>query len=179
MSEQQDSKAIDWLSQLLKLQGLATTVSGSHEENQTGDASYWLTIDDASLSPEQVTSLLGEKGVSLDSIQYLANTVLNLGQAPDLQQSYTVELAGYRRRRQEELKAIAEEAAQKVLDTHEDFEIAGLSSAERRQMHNLMGDYSGLETFSRGREPDRRLVVHLRGQAPPDAGSVEGGVEGD
>jgi spoIIIJ-associated protein len=161
MSEQQDSKSVNWLSKLLVLQGLNAKVSGHRETDDSGDSSYWLTIEDEHLSAQQVEGLLGPKGAVLDSVQYLANTILNLGQDPEAQQSYTVELAGYRQRRQAELKAMADAAAQHAMETGKEYEICDLSSAERRQMHNFLKGYDGLETFSRGKEPDRRLIVRL------------------
>jgi spoIIIJ-associated protein len=39
--------------------------------------------------------------------------------------------------------------------------MAALSAAERRQVHTYLKDYEDLETYSRGKEPDRRLVVRL------------------
>ena len=122
-------------------------------------ASIWLTIDDQALAAEQVNALIGQNGAHLDAIQYLANTILNLGRAADMQSAYTVELAGYRLRRQAELKALAEEAVEQVRLTGEEFEIENLSSAERRQLHTFLKDFNDLETYSRGKEPDRRLVV--------------------
>ncbi|MEO0456227.1 MAG: R3H domain-containing nucleic acid-binding protein [Cyanobacteria bacterium P01_A01_bin.114] len=161
MSEQQETKGIEWLSKLLALQDISADVTSHLVEDALGDSSCWLTIDHTSLSDAQLDALLGEKGEVLDSIQYLANTVLNLGQKPELQQAYTVELNGYRKRRQEELQAMADNAAEQAKSTGEEFEICGLSSAERRQVHTLLKPYEGLETFSRGKEPDRRLVVRL------------------
>lgn len=149
---------IKWLQSFLDLQGLSTQVTSSMLEDEYG-ASCWLTIEDQTLAPEQVEALIGERGMVLDAIQYLANTTLNLGRSPDEQQPYTVELAGHRAKRQAELKALAEEAAEQTRSTGEEFEMKSLSSAERRQVHNFLKAYEGLETFSRGREPDRRLVV--------------------
>ena len=158
MGEQQDQGGIQWLSQLLEHQGVKASVTGEHIDDDLGDSSFWLTIEDSSLTQAQVDGLLGERGRVLDAIQYLANTVLNIGQEPSQQQSYTIELQGYRQQRRAELKAIAAEAAERALVSGE-HEVADLSSAERRQVHTFLKAYGGLETFSRGREPDRRLVV--------------------
>ncbi|MEM8809458.1 MAG: R3H domain-containing nucleic acid-binding protein [Cyanobacteria bacterium P01_G01_bin.38] len=165
MSEQQATKGIEWLSKLLTLQGISADVTSHFVEDASGDSSCWLTIDHTALSEAQLETLLGDKGAVLDSIQYLANTVLNLGQQPDLQQAYTVELNGYRKRRQEELQTMADNAIEQAKATGEEFELGGLSSAERRQVHTLLKPYEDLETFSRGKEPDRRLVVRLIGGA--------------
>jgi spoIIIJ-associated protein len=170
-------KSISWLEELLALQGLNASVSGSHMaadgtsgdaqtgDAQTGDDSYWLTIDTTALSEREVESLIGDRGKVLDSIQYLANITLNMGQGPDEQQAYTIEINGYRKKRQSELKALAEAAAAHVIETSQAYEIKGLSSAERRQVHGLLGDYEQLETFSRGREPERHLVVVMAGSS--------------
>lgn len=156
---------VNWLTTLLTMQGLVSTVSAHQVEDESGQ-SCWLTIAEDPLSSDQVQALIGESGAVLDSIQYLANTTLNLGKGQEDQQAYTIELAGYRAKRLEELKAMAAVAAERVLASGEEYEMQGLSSAERRQMHHFMSAHEGLSTFSRGREPDRRLVVCLAGQAP-------------
>ncbi len=89
------------------------------------------------------------------------NATLNLGQEPDKQGAFTVELAGYRLNRYSELEAMAEQAAAHARQTGEEFELKSLSSAERRQVHTMLKEYDDLETYSRGQEPDRRLVVRL------------------
>ncbi len=155
---------VNWLTTLLAMQGLATTVTAHPVEDESGE-SCWLTIAEAPLSPEQVQGLIGEGGAVLDSMQYLANTTLNLGKAQEEQQAFTIELAGYRAQRLEELKAMAIAAAERVLASGEEYEMQGLSSAERRQMHHFLAAQAGVATFSRGREPDRRLVVCLAGQS--------------
>ncbi|MBD0363233.1 MAG: RNA-binding protein, partial [Coleofasciculus sp. C3-bin4] len=124
--------------------------------------SYWLTIDQTKLTPEQIQTLIGPEGAALDAIQYLANSILNLGQDEGQQAAYTIELDGYRTRRQEELWAMASHAAQQVRETGEEFEMKSLSSAERRQVHTFLKECDDLETQSQGQEPDRRLVVRRR-----------------
>lgn len=168
-------KSISWLEELLKLQGLETQVSSSQTTGELGDDSHWLTIDTTPLTEAQIDGLIGDHGQVLDAIQYLANTVLNMGREPDEQRAYTVEINGYRQQRQTELKAIGEAAAEKVIADGEEYEIKGLSAAERRQIHSLLGDYEQLETFSRGHEPNRHLVVKLAGETDDDedAGTEE------
>ncbi|MBD1914987.1 MULTISPECIES: R3H domain-containing nucleic acid-binding protein [Cyanophyceae] len=159
---------VNWLTTLLTMQGLTSTVTAHPVEDESGE-SCWLTIAEEPLSPEQVQALIGDGGTVLDSIQYLANTTLNLGKEQADQQAFTIELAGYRAKRLEELKAMAAEAAERVLASGEKYEMQGLSSAERRQMHHFLAAQDGLSTFSRGREPDRRLVVCLAGQQDDEA----------
>ncbi|MGD1857617.1 MAG: protein jag [Leptolyngbyaceae cyanobacterium] len=168
MGEQQDQGGIQWLSQLLKHQGIQADVTGEHIDDELGESSFWLTIEDTSLTQDQIDCLLGDRGRVLDAIQYLANTVLNISKDADVQQSYTIELQGYRQQRRDELKAIAEKAAEEALASGSEHEVVDLSSAERRQVHTLLKAYGGLETFSRGREPDRRLVVRALSASESD-----------
>ncbi|MEL7143957.1 MAG: R3H domain-containing nucleic acid-binding protein [Cyanobacteria bacterium J06573_11] len=167
-------KSISWLEKLLKLQGLEASVSGNQTTGDLGDDSYWLTIDTANLSEDQITTLIGERGTVLDAMQYLANTILNMGAETDEQQSYTIEINDYRKQRQAELKQLAKEAADEVLNNGKsEHEVKGLSSAERRQVHGLLGEYDNIETFSRGREPQRHLVVKLVSTKKADDESEE------
>lgn len=156
--ENPEQIGIEWLTSLLKHQGIAADVTASSVDDEFG-ASCWLTVDETHLSETEVECLIGEKGHALDALQYLANTVLNLGRSPEEQQPYTIELAGHRAKRKAELIELAAEAAEKAKETGEEFEMVALSSAERRQVHHYLKSHDGLETFSRGREPDRRLVV--------------------
>jgi spoIIIJ-associated protein len=155
-----------WLEELLRLAQLPASVKEEKLETLTDDDSepdsYWLTIDETPLTPSQIQALIGVDGSALDAIQYLANTTINLGQPPQQQAAYTVELAGYRVQRQAELLEMAEYAAQQVRLTGKEFEMKSLSAAERRQVHTLLKDLTDLETYSRGKEPDRRLVVRRR-----------------
>ncbi|HEY9741882.1 MAG TPA: R3H domain-containing nucleic acid-binding protein [Coleofasciculaceae cyanobacterium] len=163
MNNQPMQRGQQWLEELLRLSSLPTSVEATDEdESQEDKPSYWLTIDKTQLTPQQIQTLIGPEGAALDAIQYLANSILNLGQDEEQQAAYTIELDGYRLRRQEELRALAAHAAQRVRETGEEFEMKSLSSAERRQVHTFLKECDDLETQSRGQEPDRRLVVRLR-----------------
>jgi spoIIIJ-associated protein len=160
MTDESFQRGQQWLEQLLQRSGLSASVLVNHERSQS-EGSCWLEIDESALSSEQIHHVIGDKGHTLDAVQYLCNTILNLGKSSDEQQAFTVELNGYRANRQAELQAMAETVAEHVRQTGEQQELTGLSSAERRQMHTLLKDQGDLETESVGREPDRRLVVRL------------------
>ena len=164
MSDSYIDKELDegqqWLEKLLNLAKIPAKVIAQKQED-----SYWLTIDETNLTPEQVSVLVGVDGKVIDAIQYLTNTILNINNDNSEQHlAYTVEIAGYRARRQEELLLIAEYAAKKVRLTREEYELTSLSSTERRQIHTMLKDCEDLETYSHGQEPDRRLVVKIRNQ---------------
>lgn len=153
-----------WVKSLLQLINVSADVRSESQQNFVdGDFpesdSYWLTIDETNLMPLQIQVLIGPQGTVLDAIQYLANASLNLNQTEEQQASYTVELNGYRVRRQAEISAIAQSAAIEARGSGKEVEIKSLSSAERRQVHTFLKDFQDLETFSRGKEPHRHLVV--------------------
>jgi spoIIIJ-associated protein len=158
MNDSQIERGKQWLQELLRLARIPSSVTAQ----ETPD-SYWLTIDDTKLTPQQIQILIGTDGSVLDSIQYLANAILNITQEPDEQAFYTIELNGYRVQRQEELRSIAEYAAQQVRITGQEYELKSLSSAERRQVHTFLKECEDLETYSQGQEPDRHLIIRKLG----------------
>ncbi|MBW4496532.1 MAG: RNA-binding protein [Oscillatoria princeps RMCB-10] len=152
-----------WLEELLRLASLPATVTATLGPAGLEEAdSYWLTIDETDLTPEQIEILIGPEGTVIDAIQYLANSTLNIGREEEEQASYTIDLHGYRVRRQAELREMAEAAADRARQTGKEIELKDLSAAERRQVHTFLKEWADLETYSRGQEPDRRLVVRLR-----------------
>ncbi|MDJ0553582.1 MAG: R3H domain-containing nucleic acid-binding protein [Microcoleaceae cyanobacterium MO_207.B10] len=157
MSDSQTDRGQEWLEELLNLAKIPATVVPYQQEE-----SYWLVIDETNLTPEQNSVLIGPDGIVIDAIQYLLNTILNISQDSELQMAYTVEIDGYRARRQEELLLMAEYAAKQVRLTGREYELISLSAAERRQVHTMLKECEDLETYSRGQEPDRRLVVKIR-----------------
>ncbi|MGK7896846.1 MAG: protein jag [Xenococcus sp. (in: cyanobacteria)] len=161
--ENQVVRGKDWLDKVLALMGIpATAITEGFETIPEDLDSCWLSIEATNLSEEQSRLLIGEKGASIDAIQYLANTLLNINREQDTQGSYTIELDGYRVKRHQELTALLEEAVTQVRATGQEFEISDLSSAERRQMHSFLQNSEDLTTESRGQEPHRKLIVRLR-----------------
>jgi spoIIIJ-associated protein len=159
----QTLKGKKWLETLLSLMGIPAQVNiGRIELERDQLLSCWLTIDESLLNQEKIDILLGKKGETIDAIQYLANVLLNVYSPEGLHSFYTVELNGYRLRRQAELMAIAQKAATKVRLTGIPEEIRHLSSVERRQIHSILETSPDLYTESQGNEPDRRLIVRLR-----------------
>lgn len=153
-----------WLEELLSLMSLPATVTTEGFEKIAADSnSVWLNIDTTNFTSEQIATAIGNKGENIDAIQYLANTILNLNLDSESQRSFIIEIDGYRVRRHQELKLLISETVDKVRQTGREAEISGLSSAERKQIHTLLQDSEDLATESRGQEPNRRLIVRLRG----------------
>ncbi len=150
----------EWLEQLLTLMGVAAEVKTEGFETVSADSDFnWLSISADDLTETQKQQLIGNKGESIDAIQYLTNTILNLDTDPEVQSSFVVELDGYRVQRNQELATLTQDAIAQVQSTGEEVAIPGLSSAERKQIHSLLEGSEGLSSESRGQEPNRQLVI--------------------
>ncbi len=161
MTLQHPQRGQQWLETLLPLAGFEAKV-GLEQPQIEGEFGHWLTIQADDLTTEQINRLLDCGAAALDAIQYLINATLNIGQDREQQVVYAVELAEHRLNRYKELRSLAEQAASHVRQTQAEFVTEALSAAERRMVHTILQDEPDLETFSRGQEPDRRLVVRLQ-----------------
>lgn len=167
MTEPTIAQGETWLGEVLRLMGMPAPVSGTLVSDPL--PTYWLTIDHQNLSPDQVLTLIGERGQVIDALQYLANVDINRSLEQQEQHPLTLELAGYRQKRNQEIFDLATQVAERVRTSGQGVEIRDLSAAERRQVHQFFMDYADLTTTSQGVEPDRRLVVMPRIAAEPAA----------
>ena len=106
--------------------------------------------------------LIGRHGETLDSIQYLVNLAANRAMRASGEEErvrYVVDVAGYRRKREETLRAMATEAADKVIGDKKRQVLEPMSALERRIVHMALKDVDGVVTHSEGREPYRRIVI--------------------
>ena len=168
------STSVNWLQKILGLMGYTASVNTNFKEESLNVASnsqnFWLEISTEGLQEQQIQRLIGQDGVVIDSLQYLANTILNNHIPSDTNQSenhrqnhnfYTVELNGYRSKHLASLHELAENAVQKVRETKAELALKHLSSADRRYIHQLLESFPDIETYSQGKEPNRHLIVKL------------------
>ena len=99
--------------------------------------------------------LIGRHGQTIDSLQYLANSILHREGASA---SVTIDAAGYRDRRRVALEAIAVRAAERVA-AGERVALEPMTAIERKIVHERLKDVDGVATLSEGTEPNRRIVV--------------------
>ena len=113
--------------------------------------------------------LIGRRGVTLDALQYLALRVL---QAEDLgRMRLTLDVGGYRTRREKSLRELARSVGTRVLETGRPHHFEPMSAMERRVVHMSILELGGLHTESEG-EGSRRHVVVFRGAAGERRGSA-------
>ena len=103
--------------------------------------------------------LIGKRGQTLDSLQYLTNRVAN-----KMQDGYVrvkLDTEDYRRRRKETLENLAKNIASKVKRTRKTVSLEPMNPYERRIIHSALQSDPAVSTHSEGEEPYRRVVVTL------------------
>lgn len=111
------------------------------------------------MSGENMGILIGKRGQTLDSLQYLTNRVAN-----KMQDGYVrvkLDTEDYRRRRKETLENLAKNIAHKVKRTRRAVSLEPMNPYERRIIHSALQADKNVTTHSEGEEPYRRVVVTL------------------
>lgn len=106
---------------------------------------------------EDLVKLVGRKGEVLDALQEL--TRLAVHQKTGERSRLMLDIANWRRRRREELSALGEKVARRVLESGEREELAPMTPFERKIVHDAVAGVSGVRSESEGVEPSRRVVV--------------------
>lgn len=101
--------------------------------------------------------LIGQRGETLRSLQFLIATTLKNKEA-ELNR-VNVDIANYKRQRYDRLAAQAEEWARGVVESGELRHLSPMNAAERRIVHQAVGEFTELETVSEGEGRDRHVVI--------------------
>lgn len=104
--------------------------------------------------------LIGKRGQTLDSIQYLTSLVVNKGEEEYIR--VKVDIENYRERREETLVNLAKNLAHKVKRTHREVELEPMNPYERRVIHSTLQGDKYVVTRSEGEEPYRHVVIALK-----------------
>ncbi|MDK2815112.1 MAG: spoIIIJ-associated protein [Thermoanaerobacter sp.] len=114
------------------------------------------------LHGKNVGLLIGHRGETLDSLQYLVNVVASKYRGYDRYRRIILDAENYRKRREEALIRLAKKLAKKVMETKESVELEPMSPNERRIIHMALQDHPYVETYSEGEEPNRRVIIALK-----------------
>ena len=104
--------------------------------------------------------LIGKRGQTLDSLQYLTSLVVNKGKSNYIRVKLDTE--DYRKRRKETLENLARGIAYKVKKTRKTVVLEPMNPYERRIIHSVLQGNKFVETVSEGEEPYRHVVVKLK-----------------
>lgn len=129
------------------------------------DADIDITEEDDSvkinLSGKRMGLIIGYRGETLDSIQYLVSLIVNkVHELPH--KKVILDTENYRSKREETLKNVAIKTANKVRKTGKVFKLEPMNPYERRIIHSALQGNAFINTYSEGEEPFRRVVVELK-----------------
>lgn len=108
---------------------------------------------------DDLNKLVGRGGEVLDALQEL--TRLAVHQKTGVRSRLMLDIASWRRRRREELAALGDKVARRVLDSGEREELAPMTPFERKIVHDAVAAVPGVHSESEGVEPSRRVIVLL------------------
>ena len=139
----------DFLRDVLKAMGM-----GEVEFTSVVDEDGALSIE---MKGDDMGILIGKRGQTLDSLQYLTNRVANKSQEGYVRVKLDTE--DYRRRRKQTLENLAKNIAYKVKRTRKPVSLEPMNPYERRIIHSALQNDDRVSTHSEGEEPYRRVVV--------------------
>lgn len=147
-----DTIAKEFLTDVFKAMNLPVVINVKYEESD-----HFLDIE---LSGEDMGVLIGKRGQTLDSLQYLTSLVVNKGQEEYIRVKLDTE--NYRQRRKATLENLAKNIAFKVKRTKRPLTLEPMNPYERRIIHSALQNDRYVTTHSEGEEPFRRVVVTLK-----------------
>lgn len=154
ISSEEDPKEVakEFLEGVFEAMQLEVNISMSFDEEDKT-----LSID---LAGPEMGVLIGKRGQTLDSLQYLTNLAVNRSS-----ENYTrvkIDTEDYRRRRKETLENLARNMASKVKRTKKSVTLEAMNPYERRIIHSALQNDNNVTTHSEGEEPYRYVVITLK-----------------
>ena len=117
-------------------------------------------VIDVELKGEDMGVLIGKRGQTLDSLQYLTNLAIN--KKSEDYYKVKIDTEDYRKRRKETLENLAKNIAYKVKRTKRSVSLEPMNPFERRIIHSALQNDKYVTTHSEGEEPYRHVVVTLK-----------------
>lgn len=145
-------EAKKFLADVFTAMDMIVTVDVSYDEAEKN-----MDID---LSGEEMGVLIGKRGQTLDSLQYLVSLVVNKDAEDYIR--VKVDTENYRLRRKETLENLAKNIAYKVKRTKRSVSLEPMNPYERRIIHSALQNDRYVTTYSEGEEPFRHVVVALK-----------------
>lgn len=113
------------------------------------------------LTGPKMGTIIGYRGETLDSLQYLTSLVVNKNHDNPYKR-VVLDTENYRSKREETLKRLAGKTAYKVKKYRKPIKLEPMNPYERRIIHSALQEDKGITTYSEGQEPFRRIVIELK-----------------
>lgn len=105
--------------------------------------------------------VIGYRGETLDSLQYLVSLVVNKNHENPYKR-VVLDTENYRHKREETLIKVAQKTAYKVKKSGRPYKLEPMNPYERRIIHSALQEYTDINTYSEGEEPFRRIIISLK-----------------
>lgn len=115
---------------------------------------------EVNIDGDEMGVLIGKRGQTLDSLQYLVSLVVNKNSENYIKVKLDTE--NYRERRKETLENLAKNIAYKVKRTRKPVSLEPMNPYERRIIHSALQNDKYVETYSEGEEPYRKVVINIK-----------------
>lgn len=112
------------------------------------------------ISGHDLGLMIGRRGQTLDALQYLANIIAN--RYSDSFIRIILDAENFRERRKKTLEELADRLAGRVVRTRKEVTLEPMSPQERKVIHSQLQDHPEVKTYSKGDEPNRRVVIALK-----------------
>ena len=124
---------------------------------------------------EDASTLIGHHGDTLDAVQYLANlaSARKNAQGERDKSRVTIDIEGYRAKREETLRALARRMAAKALRNKRSVMLEPMNAYERRIIHSEIQGIDGVSTNSIGADNNRKIVIFLTDKKPQELFDAE------
>lgn len=153
--------AVEVVRDLTRLMGFDVDIQTREPETPMDGLDHAVSvIDILAKEGDDLGLLIGRHGSHITALQYVVNVILSRALEGD--HPVTIDVDGYRRRREEALNDIADRAAEEVREYGEPVTLASMPPAERRIIHLALMNEPDLKTESEGDGPNRRVRVLLR-----------------
>ena len=113
------------------------------------------------LSGDKMGLVIGYRGETLDSLQYLVSLVINKNH-DNPYKKVVLDAENYRSKREETLVRVAQKTAYKVRKSKRPYKLEPMNPYERRIIHSALQEYTDINTYSEGEEPFRRIVINFK-----------------
>lgn len=128
-------------------------------------AVYADTLEDGNvyirMTGDTLGILIGRRGETLDALQYLTSLQVNKGRDEYIR--VTLDTENYRAKREDSLRRLATRMATKAIKTGRKVSLEPMNPYERRVLHASLQNHTGVTTHSEGEEPNRHVVITLKG----------------
>jgi spoIIIJ-associated protein len=149
VKELRGDKVENFLNDVFEKMGVAADMEVTEDEDSIS----------VKIKGKDIGIIIGRRGETLDSLQYLASLVIN--KSEEEYKRVIIDIENYRQKREETLIRLASKLADRVIKYKKDITLEPMNPYERRIIHASLQNNKYVQTYSVGDEPNRKVVITL------------------